>query len=163
MEGARDREQRGHTLDRPTPYEGRCRRQRRAVMRRILPPVETAASRSARETPSVFFPKTAWQISANSPSSRQILLKIEQSFKTHEFTQEREFHDTGGAVALFGNNQFGKPGVFLGRLVNFFAVNEHDHIRVLLDGAHSRRSDSWGLWSPCRCSEARLIAAGRST
>ena len=62
-----------------------------------------------------------------------MLLKIEQSFKTCEFTKEREFHDACGAVALFGNDQFGEAGVFIRRLVKLFAVDEHHDIRILLN------------------------------
>src|SRR5258707_9024511 len=36
-------------------------------------------------------------------------------------------------VALFGNDQFGEAGIFIGRFVKLFAVDEHDEIRILLD------------------------------
>src|SRR3989442_11402904 len=68
------------------------------------------------------------------PSIRALLL-IEQSFKAGKFAQKRKLYSAGGTIALLCNDQFGKAGIFVRRFVNFFAVDEHDQIRILLDRA----------------------------
>src|SRR5450432_284288 len=58
-------------------------------------------------------------------------------FKASEAAAEDEFYGFGGTVALLGDAQFG-GFAFFGRgtgLEEVGAVNEHDHVGVLLNGA----------------------------
>ena len=61
------------------------------------------------------------------------LLKVHQCLKARVFPQESEFHNTGRTISLLGNDQIGEAGVFLGGFVDFFAIDEHDDICVLLN------------------------------
>ena len=66
---------------------------------------------------------------------RPTLLQIEQSFETRIFPEKSKLYGSCRAVTLFCDDQFRKAGILVGRLINFFAINEHHQIRILLNRA----------------------------
>jgi hypothetical protein len=59
-----------------------------------------------------------------------------QGLKLGDIFQERQFDHPGGAVTLFGNDDFGHTWLFTGIFgVILIAVDEHDDVGVLLNGA----------------------------
>lgn len=75
-------------------------------------------------------------------SFRVELLRLDAAvagFEAHEFLDEGERDVAGGSVSVFGDDEFGEAFVFFPFLivvgVVFLAVEEADHVGVLLDGA----------------------------
>jgi hypothetical protein len=58
-----------------------------------------------------------------------------QTFKTGQVLQEGQTDRACGAVTLFADDDFGHTGIFGILVVVVVAVNEHDDVGILLDGA----------------------------
>src|SRR3989338_6220025 len=56
-----------------------------------------------------------------------------QILKARLFRVKIQLDDVGGAVAVFGNVDFGDVPFGRVRFIHLLAVDEHDHVRVLLD------------------------------
>src|SRR3954471_15203254 len=64
---------------------------------------------------------------------RQVFRAI---LKTRELAEETQGHVADGSVALLGDDEIGESAQVLAiSLVNFFAKNERDQIRILFDGS----------------------------
>jgi len=65
----------------------------------------------------------------SSPSIRA----FEEILEFRELSQEGKLHNACRAVPLLGNDKFRLAHVLVVRLVNFFAIDKHHEIGILLD------------------------------
>src|SRR5262249_7978469 len=68
---------------------------------------------------------------------RRLVVEIRDAvLEFRVFLQERQIHDAGGTIALFADDQLGHAfELLVVALVDFFAINEPDQVRILLDRA----------------------------
>src|SRR5262249_9709063 len=87
-------------------------------------------------TASSVLAKRCFMVSTQEPmTSRHWLGPPLEAFEAHELTEETQRDLAGRTVALFGEDDLRQPAGLFRRLVVVLAVEQHDHVGVLLDGA----------------------------
>jgi hypothetical protein len=119
--------------------------------------VKTALATGAPKAKPAARPRPGCASAACQRGKGQVIAAARQTFEPGQHVQERQLDGAGGAVALLADDDLGHAGLLAGVLgVVLVAVDEHDDVGILLDGARFAQVAHHGALVGARAPRERL-------